>query len=134
MGAQNPTGQTVLLKKVFLHKLNFFIFLRSLPGGLECRCCLPPALLLPPHSPPPDLTCRHFPLLLSFAIAVVVVRRHHCCRPPSPLSLSAAVVIHRCHLLPPQPSLPLRVSAVSRHPLLSIPFVVCRPISHAVVV
>jgi hypothetical protein len=33
-GAKNPTGQTVLLKKVFLHKLDFFIFSHSLPGGL----------------------------------------------------------------------------------------------------
>jgi hypothetical protein len=33
-GAKTPTGQTVLLKKVFLHKLAFFIFSLSLLGGL----------------------------------------------------------------------------------------------------
>jgi hypothetical protein len=32
-GAKNPTGQTISLKKVFLHKLDFIILSRSLPGA-----------------------------------------------------------------------------------------------------
>jgi hypothetical protein len=31
-GAKNPTGQTILLKKVFLHELKVFILSRFLPG------------------------------------------------------------------------------------------------------
>jgi hypothetical protein len=87
---------------------------------------------IPPCSPPLDLACSCCPLLSLFA--VVVVCCHRCCRPPLPLSSSAAVVVHCRHLPPPQPSLPLRVSTVSCHPLLSIPFIVCCPISYAVVV
>jgi hypothetical protein len=93
---------------------------------------LPPALLLPPRSPPPDLTCHRCPPLSLFA--AVVVRHCHCHRPPLPLLSSTAVLIHRRHLPPLQPSLPLRVSAISHHPLLSIPFIGCRPILHAVII
>ncbi len=93
-----------------------------------------PAGLLPPHSPPPNLECRCCPPLLLSAVTIVVVHRCRCCRPPSPLSSSAAIVIHRSHLPPLQPSSPLRVSAASRRPLLSVPFVVRCPILHAVVV
>ena len=75
------------------------------------------------------IVCRcHCSLLLSSA------RHHRCHHPPSPLSLSASIVIHRRHLPPLKPSLPLRVSTVSCRPLLSVPFVVRHPISHAVVV
>jgi hypothetical protein len=45
--AKNPTGQTVSLKKGFLHKLDFFIFSRSLPGALALM-----PLLLAARSPP----------------------------------------------------------------------------------
>jgi hypothetical protein len=62
--------------------------------------------------------CPPSPLLPS-AIAYVVVC---CCRHPPPPSS------------PPQPSLPLRVSAVSCRPLLSVPFIGRHPILHAVVV
>ncbi len=44
------------------------------------------------------------------------------------------IVVHCRHLPPLQLSSPLRVSAISHRPLLSFPFVVCRPISHAVVI
>ncbi len=66
--------------------------------------------------------------------AAFVVRR--CCCPLLPsLSLSStAVDIHHHHDLPPQLSLPLRVFTISHRPVLSIPFVVCCPILHAVVV
>jgi hypothetical protein len=46
-GVKNPTGQTVLLKKGFLHKLDFFIFSRSLLG---VRALMP--LLFAACSPP----------------------------------------------------------------------------------
>jgi hypothetical protein len=92
-----------------------------------------PALLLLPRSPPPNLACRCHPQLLSAAVTVVVVRRCRCRPPPSLLSSSAAIVFHRCHLLPPQPSLPLRVSTVSCRSLLSVHSVVRRPILHAIV-
>jgi hypothetical protein len=59
----------------------------------------------------------------------------HCYRhPPSLLSSSATVDVHRRNLPPWQPSPPLRVFAISCCPLLSFPFVVCRLILHAVVV
>jgi hypothetical protein len=73
--------------------------------------------------------------------APVVVRQCRCHCPPLLLSSSAVTVVvirHRCHPPPPsstsQPSLPLRVPAVSCRPILSVPFVVRRPILHAVVV
>ncbi len=52
---------------------------------------------------------------------------------PSPSS-STTIAVHRCHLPPPQPSLPLRVSTIACCPLLSTPFVVPHQILHAVVV
>jgi hypothetical protein len=87
-GAKTSTGQTVLLKKVILHKLDFFIFVScSLPGWpnavVVCR---------PPSS---------FPLVVrrSTLHAVII---HRLCRPP--LSSSAiAVVAHRRHHYPPPP-------------------------------
>jgi hypothetical protein len=40
-GPKNPTGQTVLLKKVFLCKLNFFIFYALCLAGLSASCLMP---------------------------------------------------------------------------------------------
>jgi hypothetical protein len=45
-GAKNPTGQTLLLEKVFLHELDFFIF-----STLSARRALMP-LLFAARSPP----------------------------------------------------------------------------------
>ncbi len=64
--------------------------------------------------------------------AVFIVYR--CCHLPSPMLSSAAVNVHRHHDPPSQPSSPLRVSAVSCRPPLSISFLVCHPILHAVVI
>jgi hypothetical protein len=51
VGAKTPTGQTVLLKKVFFHKLDFFIFVsRSLPGWPAVAGLIP--LLFAARSPP----------------------------------------------------------------------------------
>jgi hypothetical protein len=82
-------------------------------------------VLLPPCSLPPNLASRHRPPPLSSA--AVVIRRCRCHCPPPSLSTAA-------NILPPQPSLPHHVSAISCRPLLSFPFVVCRPILHAVVI
>jgi hypothetical protein len=89
-------------------------------------------LLFATRSPPSPSKFATRSCVLSSSTAVVVCR---CRRPPSLLSSSAAVVVHRHLLPPPHPSLPLRVSAVSHCPLfLSVPFVVCCPILHAVVI
>jgi hypothetical protein len=58
----------------------------------------------------------------------------HCHCLTLPLSLSTAVDVHCRHDLPLQPSLPLRVSAISCCLPLSIPFVVRHPILHAIVI
>jgi hypothetical protein len=118
VGARNPTGQTVLLKNVFLCKLNFF-FLHSLPSGLSLLSNA--VVVCRPLSSFPLVVCRlilravivrrlcHQPLSLS-AIAIVVVcgRRH----PPPPSSAVAAVIATLClrHLPPPALVLPLRSS------------------------
>jgi hypothetical protein len=39
-GAKHPTGQTVLLTKVFLRKINFFIFHALCPAGLSAFCLM----------------------------------------------------------------------------------------------
>jgi hypothetical protein len=85
-----------------------------------------------PRSLSPDLACCRPPPLLLFA--VVVIHRCRCRHPPLPLSLSTTVVVPHRHLPPLQSSLPLRVSAVSCPPLLFVPFVVHRPILHAIVI
>jgi hypothetical protein len=123
VGAKTPTGQTVSLKKVFLHKPNLFTFSRSLPGGPNAVvvCCSLSSLLL---------VARHW-------ILHAVIIRPLCCLP---LSSSAC-----CHRPPPRPSLfaatifrhrshhrHSAVSAFSCHPLLSFPVVVRRPILHDV--
>ncbi len=65
-------------------------------------------------------------LLLASAVAIVIVYHCCCCRPPLPSSTTAIFCI-RSHL-------PLCVSAVSCCLLLlSVPFVACRPILHAIV-
>ncbi len=90
-GAKNPTGQTVLLKKDYLRKLEFFIFSRSLPGGL---ILLSNAVVV----------CHQFssfPLIVRRPIlrAVIIC---HLCRPP--LSSSAvAIIVVRCRRRPPPP-------------------------------
>jgi hypothetical protein len=115
---KNPTGQIVLLKKVFLRKLDFFNFSHSLPGR--------PSLLsnavvvrrplssfpLVVHRPilRTVVVRRLHPLpLLSSTVAVVVVCRHRC--PPPPSSAVAAVIATLCLclqcLLPPALVLPL---------------------------
>jgi hypothetical protein len=67
----------------------------SLPQPSSPLCCLchllPPALVLPSHSRPPDL-------------ASLIIRRRHC---PPPLSSGVAVIVHHRHLPPSQPSSPL---------------------------
>ncbi len=89
-----------------------------------CRCYLPPALLLPPRSPPLDLACRHH--LPPSSSAAVLVRRRRCHPPPSLLSNAATFRprSHHCHSA---------VSTFSCHPLFSFPVVVRRLILHAVV-
>ncbi len=128
--AKPPTGQTVLLKKVFLGKLdlfNFFFTLSACPAGRPNAvvvCFLPPALLLPHHSPWLDLGCHQH--LLPLSSAAVVVCRCRCHLLPQFLSTAAIFCRSRHH----------RHSAVSTfscHPLLSFPIVVHRQILHAVV-
>ncbi len=121
-GAKNPTGQTVLLKKVFLRELNLLIFSRSLPSGLISLLSNAVVVCHPLSS---------FPLVVRHPILHAVVVHHLCC---PPLSSSTVTIVVVCCRLLPLLSLPLRVSAVSRCLLLSFPFVLCRPISHAIVV
>jgi hypothetical protein len=95
-GAKTPTGQTVLLKKVFVRKLDFFIFVsRSLPGWPNAVVvCRPPSSFplvvrrLTLHA----VIIRHLrrPPLSSSAIAVVAHCRH--CRSPPPCSAPAAII------------------------------------------
>ncbi len=110
-GAKNPTRQTVSLKKVFLPKLDFFIFSHCLPSGLisllsdaivDCLMLSSfPLMVWCPilHAVVVHRLC-HLSLLLS-AVAVAVV----CCRnhPPPPSSAAKAVIATPClHcLLPP---------------------------------
>jgi hypothetical protein len=87
VGSKTPTGQTVSLKKVFLRKLNFFIFVsRSLLGWpnaiVVCR--------LPSSSP----------LVVCCSILCAVVIRRLCC-PPLPLPTIAVLAHCRHHHLPP---------------------------------
>ncbi len=95
MGSKTPTGQTVLLKKVFLCKLNFFIFVsRSLPSWPNAVVvCRPPSSspLVVCHSILRAVIIRRLccPPLSSSAIAVLAHHRHHCLPPP----YSAAVSI-----------------------------------------
>jgi hypothetical protein len=95
-GAKTPTGQTILLKKVFLRKLDFFIFVsRSLPGWpnavVVCRL-LSSFPLVVRHSILHAITIRHLcrPPLSSSAVAVVIHHRH--CHPPPPPSTAAAII------------------------------------------
>jgi hypothetical protein len=106
-GAKTPTGQTVLLKKVFLCKLDFFFFAsRSLPGwpnDIVGFC--------PPSS---------FSLVVRRSIlhAVIICRLRHLLllSSASPLLPTATIIVCRRHVLPPQPSAPLYcLSAVSAH-------------------
>jgi hypothetical protein len=89
VGAKTSTGQTVLLKKVFLRKLDFFIFVScSLPGWpyavVVCR----------------PVSSLHLVVRRSI-LRAVIIRRLSC----PPLSLSAvAVVVHHRHRCPPPPS------------------------------
>ncbi len=86
-------------------------------------------LLFATRSPPSPLQSAAGSCVL-LSSAAFLVHRCHCLPALSP----AAVVIHCCHLLLPQPPSPLLVSAVSRCPLLSIPFVVRHLILHAAVI
>ncbi len=74
-----------------------------------------------PCSPLPDFAFHCRPPLSTFA--AVIVCCCYCCRPLLPLSLSAAVVLHRRHL-------PIVVC----HLLSSFPLVVCRQILQTVVI
>jgi hypothetical protein len=95
-GAKTPTGQTVLLKKVFLRKLNFFIFVsRSLHGWPNAIVVCRPLSSFPLvvrrlilHAI--IICCLHCPPLSLSAVAVVVHRRHRC--PPPPSSAAAAII------------------------------------------
>ncbi len=66
----------------------------SLPQlSLPLRClrhCSPPALILPRHSPLPDLASHHH-LPLSSSATVVVVRRRRRCPPPRSSSVAAII-------------------------------------------
>jgi hypothetical protein len=129
VGAKNPTGQTVLLKKVFLHKLDLFYFftLSTRQAGLISLLSNAVVVCRPLSSFP--LVVRR-PILRALSSDAVIVCRCHCS--PLPLLSSATIVVRHHHLLPLQPSLPLCVSLVSCHPLSSFPFIVHRPILHAV--
>jgi hypothetical protein len=95
-GAKTPTGQTILLKKVFLRKLYFFIFVsHSLPGWPNAVVvCHPPSSFplvvhcLTLHAI--IICCLPCQPLLSSAIAAFV-DCHHCC-PPLPCSATAAII------------------------------------------
>jgi hypothetical protein len=107
----------VLLKKVFLPKLNFFIFSHSLPGGLIRLLSNAVVVCRPLSSFPLVVRClilcavilHHLrcPPLSSSTAAVVVI--HRCCCTPPPSSAAAAVIATPClrHLLPPALVLPL---------------------------
>jgi hypothetical protein len=84
-GAKNPTGQTVLLKKIFLFKLNFFIFSHYLHGGLISLLSNAFVVRHPFSS---------FPLVVRHPILHVVVICHLCC--PLLLSSATTIVIVRC--------------------------------------
>jgi hypothetical protein len=112
-----------LLKKIFLHKLDFFILSRSLPGA---RALMP--LLFATHSSFPLVVsrpilsaivvrcCHCLPSPLSLSVVTLVVACHcHCHCLPSPLLSSTAIVVLRHHLPPPQVSSPLRVSVIICH-------------------
>jgi hypothetical protein len=113
--AKNNGG--LRLQKVFLGKLNLFIFSPSLHGGFisllsnAVVVCRPlssfPLIVHRPilHAVVVRRICR--PPLSSSAIAVVVVCRHHC--PPPSSSASAAIIATPClhRLLPPALVLPL---------------------------
>jgi hypothetical protein len=91
-GAKNPTGQTVSLKKVFLHKLDSLFFHALCPAGLSAFCLA--VVVCPPFS--------SFPLVVRRPIShAVVVRR---LRHPPPLS-SDDVVICCCRRCLPPPSM-----------------------------
>jgi hypothetical protein len=103
-------------KKVFLRKLNLFIFSHSLLSGRSFLSnavvvCRPlssfPLVVQPPRSPPPDLAC-HCCLLPSSSAGVVIC---HCrCRHLPPLLSTAAIFrcrSHHCHPVSP-PSLAAR--------------------------
>ncbi len=120
------------MKKVFLCKLTFFIFSRSLPGGLISLLSNAVVVCRPFSSFPLVVRCPISHAVVSgLSSTAFVVRR--CCCPPSPSSSSVTVNVHCRHDPPLQPSLPICVAAISCHLLLSI-LVVCRPILHAVVV
>ncbi len=124
-GAKTPTGQTVLLKKVFLHKLNFFILVScSLPGWPNAVVVCHPLSSSPCHSPPLNLACHHH--LPPLSSTTVVIRRRRC-HPPPPSSSADAIFCRRSH------HRHSTVSTFSCRPLLSLPDVVRRPILHSVV-
>jgi hypothetical protein len=112
-GAIFSTGQTVLLKKVFLSKLDFLIFLqlsaRLTPNAIVC--------------------CRllSFPVVVRHRILHAVVDRRRL-GPPLPSSSAAAVFRCRSH------HRHSAVSAVSCHPLSSFLVIVRCLILHAIVV
>ncbi len=84
-GVKNPTGLTVSLKKVFLRKLEFFIFSCSLPGKLVSLLSNAVVVRRPFSS---------FPLVDRRPISrAVVVRRLR--RPPLSSSAVTVVVFHR---------------------------------------
>ncbi len=114
-GAKNPTGQTVLLKKVFLRKLDFF-FSRFLLGWLisllsnaviVCRMLSSfPLVVRHPILRAIIVSRLRHPLLSPSAVTVVVIHRRRC--PPPPSSASAAIIATLClrPLSPPTLVLP----------------------------
>jgi hypothetical protein len=146
VGARNPTGQTVSLKKGFLRKLDLFIFSRSLPGGLTISLLSNPVVVCRPLSSfllivrCPILRavivrrlCH--PPLLSSTVAVVIVRRRQRLPPPSSASAAITATPCLCCLLPPALvlplcSLPLNLACCCRPPLLLSAFAIVVRRSH----
>ncbi len=110
VGVKNPTGQTVSLKKIFLHKQDFIIFHSLCPECLSTFLSNAVVVRCPFSSFPLIVHCpilravvvhclRCLPLSSS-VIAIIVVR--HCQCPPPPWSAAAAVITTLClhRLLP----------------------------------
>ncbi len=101
-----------MLKKVFLHKLDFFIFVsRSLPGWPNAVVvCRPLSSFF--------LVVRCLICMPSSSATFIVCC---CCHPPSLSSSTAAIVIRRRHRHPPQPSSPHHRFRLLSPPALVLP-------------